>query len=280
MKSSLSCVFTFFIGLMETMAQSTGPMIPANYSTTGLGAGWSNLGGVQSVDNNPAYADLAQYPTCNSIICYYSDLAQFAGFGFSVPLSATITGIRIDAMQRVSSPGGGIRDSVFVLSLNGLSIGSDHSDPSYWLDTPTLNIYGDSTDNWSYPWTPSEINDLNFGLLYRVTNDSYDQPASLDYLSMTVYYQTGTGIKSQTSTPWDIRFKENNLLISAEASILSKGFKVEVMDLQGKIYYSKEFGQGKLDLAINATPWAKGIFVVNIESADGSSVQRKLMHAN
>ena len=60
----------------------------------------------------------------------------------------------------------------------------------------------------------------------------------LDYLSMTVYYQTGTGIKSQTSTPWDIRFKENNLLISAEASILSKGFKVEVMDLQGKISVS------------------------------------------
>ena len=282
MKSSLICVLAFFVGLMATIAQSTGPMIPANNSTTGLGAGWSNLGGVQYVDNNPAYVDLAQYPTCNSFICYYSDIAQFSGFGFSIPSSATITGIRIEAMQRVSSPGGGIRDSVVVLSLNGVIVGADHSDPSYWFDTPTLNTYGDSTDTWSYNWSPSEINDPSFGLLYRVTNDSYDQPASLDYLAMNVYYETGTGVMSQTSTPWNIRFKERNLIISAEASILAKGFKVDVSDLQGKIYYSHEFDQGqrKLDLAINAASWANGIFVVNVESADGFSFQRKLMHTN
>ena len=279
MKRLYLFVFGFIGAVSLSFGQSVGPFGPSIYATSGSGAGWSNLEGVSAVDNNPAYADLAQYPTCNSFICYHSDLASFAGFGFIIPNGVSITGIQIDAMQRVSSPGGGIHDSSLVLSLNGLALGSDHADPDNWLDTPTMNVYGDSTDTWDYSWTPIEINDPNFGLLYRVTNDSYDQPASLDFLSMTVYYQTGTGINSQSSSPWNIGFINTKLLISGQSSILSSGARVEVRSLEGKLEYSNELepGSGNIDLSIDCSSWSAGVFLVNVISSNVIKIQRKVL---
>ncbi len=142
MKKQLSLFLVFFSGLMTSFGQSSGPSTPLVYSTSGDGTSWANLAGIQVVDNNPAYSDLAQYPTCNSFQCYYSNIASFTGIGFSIPGSATITGIKLDAMQRVSSPGGGIRDSMLHPSLNGTNHGVDHADSDFWLDTPTILAEG------------------------------------------------------------------------------------------------------------------------------------------
>ena len=279
MKKIYSLLFSFFIGVMLSFSQSSGPNNPTGFSTSGTGAGWSNLSGIIAVDNNPAYADLAQFPICNTFLCYHSDIALFTSFGFAIPLTANITGIKVDVSQRVSSPGGGIRDSLMMLSLNGNMLGADRSDTSYWLDTPTPNTYGDSVDTWGYSWSPAEINDSTFGLQYQVTNDSYDQPASLDYLSMTVYYQTGTGIESQSSTPWEIKFAESKLIINGEASLLSLGATVDVRSTDGKLNYSKVFKQGeqRIDLIVDASTWSSGVFIVTISSPTVSIVQRKVI---
>jgi|GEM_PF-1875428 len=269
----------YFSGIVLCFSQSSGPNSPNTYSTTGTGAGWSNLSGIIAVDNNPAYADLAQFPTCNSFLCYHSDIAHFTGFGFAIPSTATITGIKIDVSQRVSSPGGGIRDSLIMLSLNGNMLGADRSDTSYWLDTPTMNAYGDSLDTWGYSWTPGDVNDPTFGLQYQLTNDSYDQPASLDYLSMTVYYQTGTGIISQSSTPWEIRFIGSTLDIHGEAGFLASGAELEVRTTGGKSILKKTIDPGKnrLDLSLNAIEWPSGIYIVSITSTTGNTIQRKVI---
>lgn len=279
MKRIYLLVLSLILIVSFSLGQSTGPFTPMNNSTSGSGASWGNLGGVLAVDNNPAYADLAQYPTCNSFICYYSNVASFAGFGFSIPTGATVTGIQLDAMQRVSSPGGGIHDSILVLALNGVAVGNDHADPDNWLDTPTMNAYGDSLDTWGYSWTAAEINDPNFGLLYRVTNDSYDQPASLDFLAMTVYYQTGTGIGSQSSSPWNIGFVGSSLKISGRSSALDVGTIVEVRSLQGKLEYSQkaENKSGLMDLDIDCSFWSAGVFLVNIISSNTVKIQRKVI---
>lgn len=279
MKRVFLVLCCFLTGSILTSAQNSGPNSPLTYSTSGTGSSWANLGGILSVDNNPAYVDLAQFPTCNSFMCYYSNTASFTGFGFAIPLTATITGIQVDAMQRVSSPGGGIHDSVLVLILNGTAVSSNYADPTNWLDTPTMNTYGDSTDTWAYSWVPAEINDPSFGLEYSLTNDSYDQPASLDFLSMTVYYQTGTGIKSQTSKPWQIGFVGSKLKISAEGSTLVNGVRVDVRNIEGKLYFSQDIdtGQNNLDLNIDASAWDAGLFVVNIVSAEGSNYQKKVV---
>lgn len=263
----------------NNFAQTAGSFSPTTYSTSGQGAGWANLVGVLYVDNSPAYVNLAQFPTCNNFMCYYSNVASFTGFNFAIPSGSTIEGIQIDMLQRVSSPGGGIHDSALVLVLNGAPVGNVTVNPNNWNDVPTVYTYGGATDNWGSSWTPALINDPTFGLLFRVTNSSYDQPASVDHLTMTIYYSTGTGISSQTSSPLFINFKNNFLHITSEGSNYSVGGKVEVINMAGKILVSTLFEKDResMNVSIDAGNWDNGIYLVNIYNNSGSFIQRKVV---
>ena len=279
MKKYLLFVLPGLLTFIISNAQSTGPIFPTTYATSGQGAGWGNLVGVQYVDNSPAYVDLAQFPTCNNFMCYYSNVASFSQFNFAIPGGSTITGIQIDMLQRVSSPGGGIHDSVLVLSLNGIPVGNIYVNPNNWSDVPTVYTYGGATDSWGSSWTAASINDPTFGFMFQVTNSSYNQPASVDHLTMTIYFQTGTGVSSQTSSPVFIGIKDNFLQILSESSNYASGGKVEIMNMAAQILFeaSIENGQKAINVAVDTQNWNNGIYMVNLYSNAGSFIQRKVV---
>ncbi len=278
MKNYLTLLVCFF-AVNFLNGQTQGPFFPTNNTTSGSGASWANLGGVAYVDNSPAYADLAQYPTCNNFICYHSNMAEFKGFGFTIPLNATITGIEVEILQRVNSPGGGIHDSILMLALNGNTFGYNYASPFNWYDTPLQNYYGSTSDTWGHIWTPTQINDSTFGLNYMITDTSYDQTASVDHLVMTVHYQTGSGIYSQSSNPWFIGFNNSSLRISGESSFVKDGGRILIMNTNGALIGEKVFESGaeRLDIGIDASLWANGLYSVNILSNSGNRIHRKLM---
>lgn len=277
------CAFISFVPFIG-FAQHAGPITPTGYSTAGTGAGWSNLSGVLAIDNNPAYADLAQYPTCNNFLCFHSDTAYFTHFGFSVPDTVTITGIKLDILQRVNSPGGGIHDSLLTLIVNGVAAGNNKASAFNWLDTPTNQTYGDSTDLWGATWVPAQINDTSFGFQYQLTNTSYDQTASVDFLTMTVYYEipqdTSTaGIVSQTSSPWQVAMIGSQLTINAYSTLLSAGSQISVRDLTGKVIYSANYlsGNNRINTLIDASGWINGIYIVSIKPVNGNDYQQRVV---
>ncbi len=278
MKNYLPLLICFF-AINFINGQTQGPFFPTAYTTSGSGASWGNLGGVAYVDNSPAYVDLAQYPTCNSFICYHSNMAEFKGFGFTIPLNATITGIEVEILQRVNSPGGGIHDSILMLALNGNTFGYNYASPFNWLDTPNQNYYGASSDTWGYIWTPAQINDSTFGLNYMITDTSYDQAASVDHLVMTVHYQTGSGIFSQTSNPWIIGFSNATLRVSGESSFIKSGGRILIVNTNGALVAEKVFepGADRLDIGLDASLWSSGLYSVNILSNSGNRMYRKVM---
>ena len=268
----------FCIGIiLNGHAQTSGPLVPMSYSTSGTGAGWANLGGVQMVDNNPAYVDLAQYPTCNNFMCYRSNVASFSGFGFAVPVTATITGVQLDVLQRVSSPGGGIHDSVLTLAMNGVAMGNNKANATNWYDTPQTQTYGGPTDTWGNTISLNDVNNSGFGILYEITNTSYDQAASVDFMSMTVYFQIGTSMQLQSSSPWFVNLNENSLMIKAQSS-LTKGATLSVYSANGQLVYNQIFEstQHQIDENISSINWPSGIYLVHVENAQGLIFQKKL----
>jgi hypothetical protein len=259
-------------------AQTTaGPNFPTAYATSGNGSGWGNLIGVQFVDNSPAYADLAQFPTCNSFLCYYSDVAEFTGFGFSIPTGATVLGIQVDMLQRVNSPGGGIHDSLLVLTLNGVQTGNIYLNPNNWYDTPTVYTYGGATDMWGSAWSPADINDPTFGLLFRITNSSYDQTASVDHLTMTVYYQGINGLGSQTASPVSIFFSDKKLIVSGGNPLSWENAYLQVTDMGGAIVYEGRVLHGMQGTSIDATSWRAGVYTVEVIINQNPSIRKKIM---
>jgi hypothetical protein len=275
-KNSLVAICCIISLIPQGYAQTVGPSVPNNYSTFGTGAGWSNLSGVQLIDNSPAYVDLAQYPTCNNFICYKSNVASFNGFGFAIPTNAFVTGVELNVMQKTSSPGGGIHDSLLTLAINNISIGNDYASPINWFETPQTATYGSANDTWGNTLTPAQVNDPSFGIIYQITNSSYDQPASIDYLSMTIHYQTGTSFYSQNSNPTQIIFDGNSINIK-----ISNAQKLNIYNANGQTVFSKFFSSNNVvNEVIYTSSLVNGIYFVTIEGQKGRIYQKKILVAN
>jgi len=277
MKIAISILCMLILFNFGTYAQSAGPLAPMSYSTSGTGASWGNLSGVQLVDNSPAYVDLAQYPTCNSFMCYRSNIASFSGFGFTVPLTAIITGVQLDILQRVSSPGGGIHDSVLTLAMNGVAIGSNKASSTNWFDTPQTQIYGGSTDTWGNVLSVNDVNDSGFGILYEITNTSYDQTASVDFMSMTIHYLLGTTLYEQSSIPLLVNLNENSLVIKAQTES-EYGATLKVFSSNGQLVYNQVYttNHHQIDENISTINWHSGLYLVHIENAKGVIFRKKM----
>jgi hypothetical protein len=277
MKSILCITCLLVLFNLNIFAQSAGPAVPMIYSITGSGASWGNLSGVQLVDNSPAYVDLAQYPTCNNFMCYRSKIASFSGFGFTVPLSATITGVQLDILQRVSSPGGGIHDSVLTIAMNGVAIGNNKASSTNWFDTPQTQIYGGSTDTWGNVLSVNDVNDSGFGILYEITNTSYDQTASVDFMSMTIHYQLGTTLYEQSSSPWLVNLNENALVIKVQTE-LENSTTLKVFNSNGQLVYNQVYTSyhHQIDEKISTINWHSGLYLVHVENAKGVVFRKKI----
>jgi hypothetical protein len=112
-------------------------------------------------------------------------------FGFSVPSTASIDGIRFSVGTYTGNPGD-IKDSGIRIQ-RGAALGSENKALANYWGAGETKLYGGSSDKWSEAWTISEINDSSFGLNIAVTMVNFAGTASVDYVSSTVYYTTAGG---------------------------------------------------------------------------------------
>jgi hypothetical protein len=110
---------------------------------------------------------------------FLSDQLQVTSFGFSVPSTASITGIGVSV--KGYSPGA----TLFArLIQNGSAVGAIQSIP-----LPTSSAFvslGGQTDTWGEMWTYAQIDASNFGILLWVATASSIN-AYLDFAEITVY---------------------------------------------------------------------------------------------
>ncbi|HRG59112.1 MAG TPA: hypothetical protein PK323_09155 [Bacteroidia bacterium] len=102
-----------------------------------------------------------------------------------------------------------------------------------WFDTPQTQTYGGPNDLCRTTLTPNDINDFSFGVFYEISNTSYDQTASIDFMSMTVYYVIGTSLQTQSTKPWYVNFENDNLVI--DISNITDGLSIILLDGTGRL---------------------------------------------
>ena len=145
--------------------------------------GWLNPGNAAASDG--AYASITdkKFDTgANSHVLYAT------GFGFTIPLTATITGIELHYERYYSA--GGISDALVQIVKGGTRGGDNKSTGSAWNGTDTVVTFGGAADLWGQTWTPAEINAGDFGIAVAATATSDDSDAHIDHLSIVVHYST------------------------------------------------------------------------------------------
>lgn len=121
-------------------------------------------------------------------------------FNFSIPARATISGIQLE-INRHYLAGSGAPADVTVSLVRAGTIESTNKAGVGWATTDRYDSFGGASDLWSASWTPSDINDANFGaVLSTQWSGISGTTLSVDHYRMTVTYtlpKSGGGVLQQ-----------------------------------------------------------------------------------
>ena len=184
--------------------QTAGPNNAGTATNVSIGSNpnWTNPGNITNSGD-------ANYATVSLTAGDNSDYLQGTNYGFNIPAGATINGIVV-TINRLGSTsfGFGCRDNELYLVKNNVISGDNKASGTTWPTSLGTASYGSSTDKWGLSWTPSDINNANFGVALSVHSNRIlsSMTPNVDYMQITVYYTTcsNSWIGTTTSTDWNV----------------------------------------------------------------------------
>ncbi|MEX2106540.1 MAG: hypothetical protein WD810_06540 [Solirubrobacterales bacterium] len=136
--------------------------------------------------SNNFYATCLLEPILNPV---YSELLLASNLGFALPEGATALGW-LATVEKKASLGTYLTDA-WVYPIKGGVVqwtAVNHASSIPWPTSDTVVSYGDASDLWGLEWTPAEINASGFGVAISCKSASAEVTASVDHVTVTVYY--------------------------------------------------------------------------------------------
>jgi hypothetical protein len=130
-----------------------------------------------------------------------SQYLKLTNWGFSLPASAVVDGIRCD-WERKAQAVSSLKTNSIKLVKAGTIAGTEQlgSDTAFYSATDATFSHGGSTSLWGTTWTDAEVNASGFGVVISVKNlhATVACTASIDFVRLIVAYHTADGLGSQT----------------------------------------------------------------------------------
>jgi hypothetical protein len=156
-----------------------GPNSPGTMSqSSGADRAWTNLNNAKVSDSSNA---ITTPPLSFEEV---TDDIKATNFGFSIPSGDTITGIKFEIQRSADNNAGVDFDSKALKA--GVKVGSLLW-AAGWPSTEEYSVKGDSTSLHNTTWTPSDINDTDFGFFISVTGQGQDVECRVNHMRVTVY---------------------------------------------------------------------------------------------
>jgi hypothetical protein len=166
---------------------------PARYPTleSDSGGGTEPWGVTGNAGSNNTVYDSITAPSFDA--GDYSGLLKLQGFGFSIPLTATILGVVVEMECRCGAGSAQTR-TLQLLDASGALFGSNKATVQAWPATDGIISYGGSSDLWAATLTPAVVNDPDFGVGLAVDATSANTDIYVDFVRMFVYYRDPAGL--------------------------------------------------------------------------------------
>jgi hypothetical protein len=147
---------------------------------------WINVSEASTSNNNSAYYSGYSGQT------FPSPYLKATNFGFNIDSSYTITGIEVQVEKnwQQNYDNNPVIDNA-VRIIKGGAIGTaDRSVPGPWPSIDTFITHGGTSDLWGHSWTPSDINNQNFGMALSAgeTGGGYPPDAFVDSIRIKIYF--------------------------------------------------------------------------------------------
>ncbi len=206
-----SLLIVLFVGISflligqinQVKAITAGP----NYGTssTGSDVAWSNP--------NNAMVDDSVFATLNNSAANSGKNLKITGFGFSIPVGATINSVTSDLKIKQDTSGG----STYVLwgkFNNSFAPGTFGTSAGAVYPTTTSTWYNGEVTS-GHTWTVSEINGADFGVYVKVNSSSVIEIFSVDSVRLTVNY---TAAAPTVTTPIKSFINASNATLGANVT--------------------------------------------------------------
>jgi hypothetical protein len=158
------------------------------------GVAWSNIERIKAADES--------YASCRIHSGEHSHYAKATNFGFSIPSTATVTGVAVAVRRRLELKSVGLLQDLEVkLVKGGVVEGENKAElSSVWLHAITQAEYGGPEALWGLALTPTNVNASNFGAVIAVqgSGPGVDATAEIDAIFMAVYYlsaESSSGVR-------------------------------------------------------------------------------------
>jgi len=154
---------------------------------SGADAAWTNLSNVTKDDG--LYATVTMP---NTFASNPSNILELTNFGFSIPATATVVGVRVLVHRQQISGTSAVYDKSITLA--GVGGSNDYFGANPWAGNQNV-AYGSDTDTWGLGigLNPAIINSSSFGI--NISTLCTGAPgngatAGIDYVTIQVFYQT------------------------------------------------------------------------------------------
>ncbi|MEX0800454.1 MAG: vWA domain-containing protein [Dehalococcoidia bacterium] len=162
-------------------------------SSSGDNNGYESLD-YQACVNGGDYARDINSGTNTNSSCGNSgkDRHRFYNYGISLPAGATVTGIQVRTDARLNTSSG-TNEICAELSWDGGATWTSAKDTGDISSSWTTDYMGADGDTWGRSWTPAELADGNFQIRLTDVGASTSNDFFLDWVTVRVYYDNGTG---------------------------------------------------------------------------------------
>lgn len=184
---------------------TVGPNLPGTAATVGTEV-WNNPNNIKLIDGTLATSIMSCSPGTDDAT---GDITA-SNFGFSIPGSSTIVGVQvtINRNSNISAPQSHTKDILIQLTNSGVIGDNKAALTVNWPGVLGVASYGGASDNWNASLTPTIVNSAGFGVVIAAigttTNINGGSPvtvtAGIDYVQVTVYYQSGGSVNTGTIT--------------------------------------------------------------------------------
>lgn len=163
-------------------ADTSGPNNPSVFNQVGItNDTWSNLSNLGACDTTYATVSLTNAGSP-------SKTASSTAYAFAIPSTATINGISL-SITRHAATLNDVSDTTVQLVKAGVATGSNKASATKWPTSDAVATYGSSADLWGTTWTPTDINNANFGFNFTIDKAlAGTVVSSVDCAKMTVTY--------------------------------------------------------------------------------------------
>ena len=235
------------------------------------GSSWSSPSDAVAPDGLFAATQLSAYPTCFQGTCYYSRGLMAQQFGFSIPSSAVITGVKAEVLRKAGAAN--IGDSTIRLLINGNAAGQSKALAGNWPLAPAYVTYGDSLSTWGLTLTPALVNDSAFGIRIQPLNKSLGVAtfitAYVDHVQLTVYYTTTSGVNEhQVSSSLFQGWYDasGDAIVMQPSGTLNGAYELHLLGETGQLVYSGTGFSGSSRQVIPAGSLKSGMYQLTLKS--------------